>query len=363
MKRLLCLILALAMSLTLCACGCDARETTAPSTTTENTTELTTAPSTSTVTTPPAQDVIRHPLNGAVLDAPWTGRAIAVIINNIEYALPQYGISQADLLYEIESEGGITRMLALFSDLSDVQAIGPVRSARTYFVNLVTAHGVPLAHCGGSVFAKKNQYDQHNALESWDHLDQMSNASYFYRDYDRYNNQGYAWEHTLFTTGENLSKAMEDKGFNKTYENGQDHGLRFDETAAITGQTANVVTIKFQGSKTTTMTYDPETKLYTASEFGNTIIDANDNSNLTFNNVLALQAVQTKGDGGRSFYDLIGSGDGMYACGGQIVPIKWSRPDLHGPISYTLADGTELKLQPGTTYVGIANVGVTPSYE
>ena len=168
------------------------------------------------------ENVIRHPLTGEVLDEVWTGRATAVMINNLIDALPQYGISEADIIYEIETEGGITRLLAIFSDLTDVGSIGPVRSARTFYNSVATSFDAPLIHCGGSGAALNAQYvDNGEQISNWAHIDQMYNGQYFFRDTDRYDYQGYAWEHTLFTTGDMLLEALADNELDTSYEEGR----------------------------------------------------------------------------------------------------------------------------------------------
>jgi len=81
--------------------------------------------------------------------------AAAVIIENAPQARPQSGLDHAQVIYEMMTEGGITRYLALFN-LNAAQAsvqVGPVRSARIYFVQLVHALGLPFAHAGGNVDA------------------------------------------------------------------------------------------------------------------------------------------------------------------------------------------------------------------
>ena len=134
----------------LCACGKQVPAETTP-TTTAPTTTPTTEPTTEPTTAPTEPPVLyRHPLTGAPLDEPWSGQAVAVMINNLKKAMPQKGISQADILYEVEVEGDITRCLAIFTDLSKVADIGPVRSARTAFNSLAVSYGAPLIHCGGS---------------------------------------------------------------------------------------------------------------------------------------------------------------------------------------------------------------------
>lgn len=351
MKQTLYVLLCMCLLLTACAGG---GEETLPSTT--ETTAATTASTTEATVETTAPTVHRHPLNGTVLDAPFTGRATAVVINNIQACLPQHGISNADIIFEVETEGGITRLLAVFSDLNAVEKLGPVRSSRTYFNSLSASLDAPIIHCGGSNLGINGYHsDNGEKISDWEHINEQHNGAYFYRDTDR-RNSGYAMEHTLFTTGEKLLKGLSDKGFNKTYENGNDFGFLFDDAVTLDGDTAATVTASFNGNKTTTMTYDADSGVYKASQYNRNMIDGNTGDTMTFQNVLTLYTKQWKKYDGayyRSYYTLIGSGEGHFACGGQIVPIKWSRESLREPFSFTLEDGTPLNLMTGTTYIGI----------
>ena len=76
-------------------------------------------------------------------------RPVAVMLNNLKKALPQLGVSQADIIYEAPAEGGITRMLAVFQSVEEVGNIGSVRSARDYYVSLAMGHDALYLHAGG----------------------------------------------------------------------------------------------------------------------------------------------------------------------------------------------------------------------
>ena len=348
MKRTVTLLII--VCLLLCACG---SKTEAP--TTEVTTEATTVATTE--ATEPVPSVCRHPLTGQVLETPYTGRPTAVVINNLKAAMPQSGISQADMLYEFETEGGITRMLAIFSDLTDAGSIGPIRSVRTYFNNIGAAYDIPVVHCGGGGRALKGRYDRNHTLKKWDHIDQVSYGSYFYRDTQR-KQQGYAYEHTLFTTGEKLISALEKLSYNTITEEGVDYGLSFSEDVPVSGEAASKITVKFHGKKETSFIYDADSGLYLASQYGKKHMDAAANKQMAYKNVLVIQAKQDRIKDGkytRSYYDMIGEGKGYFACNGQMIPIKWARKSVTQPFSYTLEDGTPLTLGVGTSYVGVIN--------
>lgn len=350
MKRLIALFLLVVLCLTACAPAYEI-----PYNSTEGTTETTEMNTVETTEETEAKVLYRHPLTGEPLEEPLTARPTAVVINNIKACMPQHGISQADIMYEIETEGGITRCLALFTDLSGVDKIGPIRSCRTYFNHLSATYDAPLVHCGGSVNGLKGYYDLNNKLSKWTHLDQRYNGDYFYRDKDR-KASGYAKEHTLFTTGELLQKGFEKKKIDMVYDAPVDYGFIFEDAPVMTGETANKVTVKFYGKKTTTMTYNTTSGLYEAAQYNKDHIDGETGEVLTYRNVLVLQTKHWKekeGSYSRSYYNLTGSGNGYFACDGKIVPIKWKHNKVTDNFTYTLEDGTPLVLGVGRSYVGI----------
>lgn len=338
-------------------------ETTAQ-TTTQTTTVETTTEATTIQTEPPVR--FRHPLTGEPVDELYTTRPVAVSVNNIQAALPQYGVSKADILYEFETEGGITRFCALFTDLENIKQIGPIRSARSYFNNISAAYNAPLIHCGGSETGKAGYYDFNNKLTNWEHIDQVYNGAYFFRDEDRYYNQGYNWEHTLFTTGEKLLTAFDKKEMDMVNEDGTDYGLVFDDDVVVQGDVAKEITVKFLGTKTTTMTYNEASGKYQMSEYGDKLIDALTNEQVEFSNVLVIFADQTKQRPRKtllSYYDMIGTGEGYFAHGGNITKIKWSRKKVTEPFSYTYTDGTPVTLGVGNSYAAVVDFDGSVKYE
>ena len=305
----------------------------------------------------------RHPLTGEVLEQPWSGQLAAVMVNNIKAAMPQHGLSQADIIYEIEEESSITRNLAIYSDVSQVGTIGSIRSTRTYFVSVARAYDAYLVHCGTSVHAAGGGYDNSGSkLTAWKDIDQQSSkfASAFYRDSERYN-KGYAWEHTLFTTGEKLATALEGQAMSVPAQ-----VFAFKEGVELPGgATANEITIKFKGGKTTTFTYDAETGRYARSQHGSASVDGSNNQAETVKNVVAIYTSQwycPQGHG-HQYYDTIGSGEGYAAVNGKIVAIKWSRASVNDPFVYTLADGTPLEMDVGNSYIAIVGTKYLISYK
>ena len=78
-------------------------------------------------------------------------RPVAFMVSNSYDSLPQWGISQADIIYEMLAEGRITRLLAIFQDPSKIDALASIRSARPYFIDIAQSYGAVYMHFGGSV--------------------------------------------------------------------------------------------------------------------------------------------------------------------------------------------------------------------
>lgn len=360
MKRLIAVLLLLCMVFA----GCNKTEETVP--TTEATTEATTQATTE-ATEAPTQaggELYQNPLTGMPTETQVTNRPVAVVINNIYEAQPLHGVGQADVLCEIVAEGGgsITRMLAVYSDISQVSKVGSIRSARTYLLDLAKSFNAIFIHSGGSTYA----YNEFNS-GGYDHVDGRVESG-FYRDKDR-QNSGYALEHTLFSSGERLLKRISDKKLKLDTGAEVSYGWQFEETPAFTGETANTVKVRFTSAKGkgTFFEYQEDLGVYFCTQhFYNkhdkTLKDANTDSPLTFRNIIVIKA-KTTSDGYRMFAELTGTGEGYYACDGKIVPIKWSRASEKDPFVYSLQDGTLITLGIGTTYVGVVSTNSPISYE
>ena len=131
-------------------------------------------------------------------------RPVAVMLNNLKKALPQLGVSQADIIYEAPAEGGITRMLAVFQSVEEVGNIGSVRSARDYYVSLAMGHDALYLHAGGSPGA-------YAAIKNWgaaafDCVNGPYEGTLFWRDKERRKSMG--MEHSVLTSGPTITELM-----------------------------------------------------------------------------------------------------------------------------------------------------------
>ncbi|MCL2563524.1 MAG: DUF3048 domain-containing protein [Oscillospiraceae bacterium] len=305
------------------------------------------------VTPEPEPEDYRNPLTGELTETdisrqrPW-----AVLLNNIRVALPQNGIGQADIIYEMPVEGGITRILAVFQDIEGVGEIGPVRSARHYFLDLVQAHDAIFVFAGGSNQAYTDIRERGIARIDGVH----GSGVEFFRDPERIRRA--AFEHSLMTTGDLLLENVGRYDYRREHGPGFGTGLRFAEDGTPAGgEAAYEVSVRFSNVKTGVFTFDEDTGLYRVSQFGQPHIDGNTDEQIEVANVLVLFAsFRVMDNEGRLDVDLNLGGEGYFISGGRAVPIRWSKGGYDAPFVYTLMDGSPLELTIGRTYVNIVNV-------
>ena len=127
--------------------------------------------------------------------------AVLAIVENSVDARPQSGLNDADIVYETMAEGGIPRFIALFQKESP-KKIGPIRSARSYFLDIANEYNLPFAHCGGSEEALLRINSQ--KLMS---MNEMTNAATYWRDSIR------KAPHNLYTSSSKLRELIESKKF------------------------------------------------------------------------------------------------------------------------------------------------------
>lgn len=276
-------------------------------------------------------------------------RPTAVMINNIIQAQPQRGVSQADVIFEIPAEGGVTRMLAIFQDLEDIKSIGSIRSLRSYYLQIAQSYDAVLVHAGGSEEAYTDL-----SKTGWDHIDGvMGNYTVdpFYRDKSRMQNGS---EHSLFATGNGLIDCIDSKEFRTEHEKGYIYGYSFSEDAETQcTSTADYAKVIFNSGKNTSFLYDKKTGLYTGYQFGERYQD-DGKTDLTFKNLLFLSAGMNVYDGvGRLSVDFEDGGTGYFICEGKSAEINWVKSSDEDGFTLTLKNGTPLDLGIGKSYIAI----------
>ena len=305
---------------------------------------------------PPAADFVLNPLTGLPVDPDFQARRpYAIMQNNIKAALPQFGISKADIIYELLAEGGITRLMCLYQNPTAAPQIGSVRSAREYYYDIACGHNALYVHLGGSPGYYSLQASRKVAVV--DFIKGTNNAGYW-RDKGRLNAGKY--EHSAFTSGERIIALSDSLKINMEYPDFAPV-FNFSTSASIDPTLpANNISVNFSNYKTGVFLLDQDTKRYLVSQYGEPHIDGQDGSQLATDNVFVLFAKTSSisgDDAGRIDVNVTGSGSGYYFHGGNYVEFKWSRPNATSMFEYTLDDQSPLIVAPGTSYICIIPIG------
>ncbi len=325
------------------------------------------------------------PLNGKLYTQTerkvWdTRRPLAVMIENHKEARPQSGISKADVVYEAVAEGGITRFLAIY--LCDAVArdtlIGPVRSARTYFLDWASEYGeTPLyAHVGGA-----NLPGPANALGQiqdygWggrkgNDLNQFAiGYPTFWRDYERLGHT-VATEHTMYSTTEKLWAEGKNRGWtNKDLEGidwqDQFQSWKFKEEETQGSQAQRLAFEFWKGDTDYAVTweYDTASKIYKRLNGGQTQTDLNNGEQITAG-VVIVQFVNEKGpidELKHLLYKTISSGKAIVFQNGKAIETSWQKISRKGRTVFTDKNGREISFVPGKIWIEILPTGNVVDY-
>ncbi len=280
-------------------------------------------------------------------------RPLAIMIDNDgPSSRPQIGLEEAYMVYEVIVEGGASRMMAIFKDPSAIGKVGPVRSSRHYFLDYALEHDAIYCHAGWSPKAAQDisslGVNNVNGIQGNDGIN-------FYRDYT----YDKTW-HNLYTDVNKVyDYAKDSKGYKTTTEekhtsyNSKDTDLSKDADDALE------VVLPYSTMYKVTYKYNADAKNYTRY-IGQSEHMSQSGNALTAKNIIICPVrnydLQDGENKGRQNVETVGSGTGYYVTNGKAVEITWSKSSRTGKTEYKLADGSELLLNPGNTYVQIMPV-------
>ncbi len=273
-------------------------------------------------------------------------RPFAVMIDNHSDAWPQAGLDQAYMVYEIIVEGGETRLMALFKG-ADLDKIGPVRSARHYFIDYAMENDAIYVHFGQSPQAqsdiKKYSIDDINGI--------AEDGTTFWRVKDK------AAPHNAVTNTEKLLESAKSKNYRTTSTEKSVLNYVVDEVNLEEGLAADTITIPHSDLQTVTYEYDEENKVYVryAREEEQTDWDTDEpittkNIIITFCNNYTLTDSENKG---RQGLKNIGTFDGYYITNGRAIQIQCIKNARDEKTVYQDMNGNEIKVNDGNTFVNI----------
>ncbi|HEX5564958.1 MAG TPA: DUF3048 domain-containing protein [Sporosarcina sp.] len=284
----------------------------------------------------------RAPFSGEPAEEEKKARPVLATINNHPHARPQSGISQADIVYEFMAEGNVTRFLALFqSELPET--VGPIRSARDYFIHLAKGLDAFYVAHGYSPDAQKllaNRYvDNVNGMQY--------DGTLFKRSTDR------KAPHNSYITGENILAAMEKLG--ASGEIAKVPPFAFHETAedAKIEDSASMIVVRFSASQDfiNTFSYDSGTETYNRMVNGILTTDNANGEQVSLSNIIVMEADHRTIDSvGRQSVDIESGGKAILFQAGIVKELEWK--NVEGFL-VPMENGVPAKLIPGKTWIHI----------
>jgi len=311
-----------------------------------------------------------------------TRRPLAVMIENHQESRPQSGLSDADIIYEAVAEGGITRFMAIFYCQASAfeSTLGPVRSARTYFLDWASEYNLPLyAHVGGA-----NTPGPANALGEivdygWSAANDLNQFSIgfptFWRDYERLG-KTVATEHTMYSTTEKLWAVGKKRDFTNEDPDGDEWQDGFtpwqfekeEKSFADRGDTQSVnYNFWDDAPYEVSWQYDKENNLYKRLNGGQPHKDLNLDQQLNVKNLIVQFATERHANDGypgniHLLYGTIGKGKALIIKDGQVETGTWSKSNRLGRTTFYNKNGKEVKLNPGRIWITVLPVGNEVDY-
>lgn len=292
-----------------------------------------------------------------------TRRPIAVMIPNNAPAMPQYGLSQAGIIYEAPVEGRITRLMAVFENFDDLDRIGPVRSCRDYF--LYVAMGYEAIYCNWGL-AKPyveeliNRENYYNVSAAVDGIHNPADEAY-----GRVSRPGYAKEFTGYLMIDGLFDAVDRLGYDWNYDENYVPPFLFaadDVTADYADKEA--ATMIYPGGKSESNSggygayhpyfeYHEEDGLYYRYQDGKEQIDEYNGEQLAVSNVVFQYCHgEVRDDHDYLAFGVHGEGDAIVFTNGKAIKGTWMRYDGDfTPAKFYDEDGNEIIFNQGKTWV------------
>lgn len=306
-------------------------------------------------TSTPTEEIKEEIKIDYIVDPNSKTRPFAFMINCHNGALPQSGLQDAYIVYELMVEWGITRMMALFKDV-DNSKIGSIRSARTQYLDYVLENDAIYIHAGGANDALRE-------IRTLGINDIDVDGVYGIRD----TSLNRAWEHTLFANTSTLKKAMIDKSIKAESEtkNILNYSANdFDFNKYTNVKDANNVSIKYSDYRTSNYVYDSEKKVYLRSMNNTANTDLVTGNQYEVKNIIVYGVKHTtytdSGYYGYQKIDNVGTGDGYYISNGKAIMITWQKDSRSSQTIYRIKEtNEELVVNNGNTYIQIYPINQT----
>lgn len=269
-------------------------------------------------------------------------RPVAVMIDNERSARPQSGIGDADIVYEMPVEGNITRYMAIYHHTPS-EKIGPVRSARPYFIDKALEFGAIYVHCGGSPQAFKDIKDL-----KVDDFDDLAGTPVYWRSTDR------KMPHNLYTNTKFIREVAQAKKLEK--DSAPKYFKFSDEFFIPDGGNGQKVVINYDKNYKISYIYNNDEKVYYRQINGDNMKDKETLREIkTTNIIIEKVGVKVLDSVGRLGLNNIGKGRGYLLTGGKLIEVEWSKSSRSGKTTYNNLKGEEITINKGTTWIQIVS--------
>ena len=282
-------------------------------------------------------------------------RPIAVMIDNEKPAWVNHGgLNSAYMLYEFIIEGGETRIMAFFKNVAP-EYIGPVRSARHYFLDYAMEHDAIFVHFGWSPLAESNikTLGINNINGIYD--------TFFWRV------APLSSYHNAITNMSKIAQQIKNKKYRDTSDKECIISYNEKDTDIVGGQVANAIKIKYSATQNVSYQYDAEKKVYLRSMRGQAHKDSQTGEQYYAKNIVMIyvkdELLDDPEDKGRRNLYNTGAGDGFYATNGKVERITWKKFSRSDRTIYYNQAGEEITFNDGITWVQIVPTNGTVSFE
>lgn len=272
-------------------------------------------------------------------------RPIAVMIDNEYNARPQSGLLDAEIVYEIPVEGKITRYMAIYHH-NHADKIGPVRSARPYFIDKALELNAVYVHCGGSPQALQDL-----VTLKVNTLNDLKGSPCFWRSKDR------KMPHNLYASTNLMREVILSNKFNN--KTAPQYFKFSEEFLDLDGKKTSAISFNYSKNYIVGYEYSEKDKLYYRTINGIRLKDKESNIDIATTNIIVEKTTsKVLDDVGRLKVDNIGKGRGYYLTGGRLMEIEWSKESRSAKTSYKDLKGNEIQMNKGITWIQVVTDNV-----
>ncbi|MEK7519093.1 MAG: DUF3048 domain-containing protein [Patescibacteria group bacterium] len=286
--------------------------------------------------------LVPRKLDGVLIDSENANHLpLLMMIENHTSVRPQSGLSKAGVVYEALAEGGITRFLAIFA-VNGKLNIGPIRSARPYFVQLARAYNGIYVHAGQSPQAQTE-------IEKT----KITDFNQFYKKYNFYNIPGRAQEHSLFTNLHLMELGWRAMKFK---DRGDYESWSFKDDSPVATPSTKPIVVDFStASYRVSFAYDASRNVYKRSQAGTLAIDKEGGA-LEPKNVAIMFTTSKLFDKLRRDIVIVGEGKLLLFRDGEMVTGTWKKSSPESQLQLLDSTGAAIQLNRGQTWVEVVDL-------